>query len=78
VLSDRLRHFTRAGIFERVQFPEIPPPFIETHRWNSDFGQARSSADRQPTTVCIQCFHLDIKPKPCTQVQGQAVLSKEE
>jgi len=25
VLSDRLRHFTRAGIFERKQFPEIPP-----------------------------------------------------
>src|SRR6266404_1989578 len=25
VLADRLRHFTRAGIFERVQFPEIPP-----------------------------------------------------
>ena len=25
VLSDRLRNFTRAGIFERVQFPEIPP-----------------------------------------------------
>jgi DNA-binding HxlR family transcriptional regulator len=25
VLSDRLRTFTRAGIFERVQFPEIPP-----------------------------------------------------
>src|SRR6266478_2281730 len=25
VLSDRLRHFSRAGIFERVQFPEIPP-----------------------------------------------------
>jgi DNA-binding HxlR family transcriptional regulator len=25
VLSDRLKHFTRAGIFERVQFPEIPP-----------------------------------------------------
>src|SRR5258707_6771490 len=25
VLNDRLRHFTRAGIFERVQFPEIPP-----------------------------------------------------
>jgi DNA-binding HxlR family transcriptional regulator len=25
VLSDRLRHFTRARIFERVQFPEIPP-----------------------------------------------------
>jgi DNA-binding HxlR family transcriptional regulator len=25
VLSDRLRHFTRAGIFEREQFPEIPP-----------------------------------------------------
>src|SRR5262245_40271576 len=24
VLSDRLRHFMRAGIFERVQFPEIP------------------------------------------------------
>jgi len=25
VLSDRLRQFTRVGIFERVQFPEIPP-----------------------------------------------------
>lgn len=25
VLSDRLRQFTRAGIFERLQFPEIPP-----------------------------------------------------
>jgi DNA-binding HxlR family transcriptional regulator len=25
VLSDRLRTFTRAGIFERVLFPEIPP-----------------------------------------------------
>jgi DNA-binding HxlR family transcriptional regulator len=25
VLADRLRQFNRAGIFERVQFPEIPP-----------------------------------------------------
>ncbi len=25
VLTDRLRHFTRAGLFERLQFPEIPP-----------------------------------------------------
>ena len=25
VLSDRLRTFSRAGMFERVQFPEIPP-----------------------------------------------------
>jgi DNA-binding HxlR family transcriptional regulator len=25
VLSDRLRHFTRAGLFKRVAFPEIPP-----------------------------------------------------
>jgi DNA-binding HxlR family transcriptional regulator len=25
VLGDRLRHFTRAGLFERVPFPEIPP-----------------------------------------------------
>lgn len=25
VLTDRLRRFTRAGLFERVQFPEIPP-----------------------------------------------------
>lgn len=25
VLSDRLKKFARAGIFERVQFPEIPP-----------------------------------------------------
>ncbi len=30
VLSDRLKHFTRAGIFERVQFPEIPPR-VEYH-----------------------------------------------
>jgi len=25
VLSDRLRRFTKAGIFERVSYPEIPP-----------------------------------------------------
>jgi DNA-binding HxlR family transcriptional regulator len=25
VLSDRLRHFTRAGILERQPYPEIPP-----------------------------------------------------
>ena len=25
VLSDRLKHFQRAGLFERVQYPEIPP-----------------------------------------------------
>ncbi len=25
VLNDRLKHFQRAGIFERVVFPEIPP-----------------------------------------------------
>jgi DNA-binding HxlR family transcriptional regulator len=25
VLTDRLRQFNRAGIFERVQYPEIPP-----------------------------------------------------
>ena len=30
VLGDRLRRFTRAGIFERVQFPEIPPR-VEYH-----------------------------------------------
>jgi DNA-binding HxlR family transcriptional regulator len=30
VLTDRLRTFTRAGIFERVQFPEIPPR-VEYH-----------------------------------------------
>jgi DNA-binding HxlR family transcriptional regulator len=30
VLSDRLRHFTGAGIFERKQFPEIPPR-VEYH-----------------------------------------------
>src|SRR5215471_17169061 len=36
VLADRLRHFTRAGIFERVQFPEIPPR-VEYRL--TDFGQ---------------------------------------
>ena len=36
VLSDRLRAFTRAGIFERVQFPEIPPR-VEYHLTN--FGK---------------------------------------
>lgn len=30
VLTDRLRRFHRAGIFERVQFPEIPPR-VEYH-----------------------------------------------
>jgi len=25
VLSDRLKHFHRAGILERIQYPEIPP-----------------------------------------------------
>jgi len=25
VLNDRLRRFNRAGIFERIQHPEIPP-----------------------------------------------------
>lgn len=30
VLSDRLKHFQRAGIFQRVQFPEIPPR-VEYH-----------------------------------------------
>jgi len=25
VLTDRLRHFTRAGLFERLPYPEIPP-----------------------------------------------------
>ena len=36
VLSDRLRHFTHAGIFERKQFPEIPPR-VEYHL--TDFGK---------------------------------------
>lgn len=36
VLGDRLRHFTRAGIFERVQFPEIPP---RVEYYLSDFGK---------------------------------------
>ena len=36
VLSDRLRNFTRAGIFERKQFPEIPPR-VEYHL--TDFGK---------------------------------------
>src|SRR5271170_7860730 len=30
VLNDRLRTFTRAEVFERVQFPEIPPR-VEYH-----------------------------------------------
>ncbi len=36
VLSDRLKHFQRAGIFERVQFPEIPPRVEYTL---TDFGK---------------------------------------
>ena len=36
VLSDRLKQFSRAGIFERVQFPEIPPR-VEYHM--TDFGK---------------------------------------
>jgi DNA-binding HxlR family transcriptional regulator len=30
VLGDRLRNFTRAGIMQRLQFPEIPPR-VEYH-----------------------------------------------
>jgi DNA-binding HxlR family transcriptional regulator len=30
VLSDRLRHFTAVGLFQRVQYPEIPPR-VEYH-----------------------------------------------
>jgi DNA-binding HxlR family transcriptional regulator len=36
VLNDRLRAFTRVGIFERMQFPEIPPR-VEYHL--TDFGK---------------------------------------
>jgi DNA-binding HxlR family transcriptional regulator len=36
VLSDRLKHLTRAGIFEREQVPEIPPR-VEYRL--SDFGK---------------------------------------
>ncbi|HEV2693520.1 MAG TPA: helix-turn-helix domain-containing protein [Verrucomicrobiae bacterium] len=36
VLSDRLKQFNRAGVFERVQFPEIPPR-VEYHL--TDFGK---------------------------------------
>jgi DNA-binding HxlR family transcriptional regulator len=36
VLSDRLKQFNRAGLFERVQFPEIPPR-VEYHL--TDFGR---------------------------------------
>jgi DNA-binding HxlR family transcriptional regulator len=36
VLGDRLRTFARAGIFARVQFPEIPPR-VEYHL--TDFGK---------------------------------------
>jgi DNA-binding HxlR family transcriptional regulator len=36
VLSDRLKNFTRAGIFERKQFREIPPR-VEYHL--TDFGR---------------------------------------
>jgi DNA-binding HxlR family transcriptional regulator len=36
VLSDRLKQFNRAGLFERVQYPEIPPR-VEYHL--TDFGK---------------------------------------
>jgi DNA-binding HxlR family transcriptional regulator len=36
VLGDRLKNFTRAGILERKQFPEIPPR-VEYHL--TDFGK---------------------------------------
>ncbi len=36
VLSDRLRTFTRAGLFERIEFPEIPPR-VEYHL--TDYGR---------------------------------------
>lgn len=36
ILNERLRRFTDAGLFERVQFPEIPPR-VEYHL--TDFGK---------------------------------------
>ena len=36
VLSDRLKHFQKAGIFERVVFPEVPP---RVEYWLTPFGQ---------------------------------------
>jgi len=32
----------------------------------------RGPTDRQSAPFCVRYFHLTIKPKPCTQVQGQA------
>ena len=58
VLGDRLRQFTRVGIFERIVYPEIPP---RVEYSLSDFGkkflrllkeveklQAQLNAARQP------------------------------
>jgi DNA-binding HxlR family transcriptional regulator len=51
-LLDRLRQFTRAGIFERVQYPEIPASripdqtdFMLTTEQNPDDGGGNSRAN---------------------------------
>ena len=51
--------------------------FVEPHRRNSDFSQTRGPTDRQSAPICVRCFHLTINPKPCTSVQGQAVLLRQ-
>jgi DNA-binding HxlR family transcriptional regulator len=47
VLNDRLRHFMRAGIFERVLYPEIPPR-VEYHltAFGKEFGLVLKGVER--------------------------------
>ena len=60
VLSDRLRHFTRAGLFERLAYPEIPPR-VEYHLtpFGKKFLRLLKEVEKLQTEL-----NDEIKPQP--------------
>ena len=86
VLSDRLRQMTHAGIFERVQFPEIPPR-VEYRL--SDFGkkftrllreaeklQAELNADSVVRAGRLRSSRIVARPSSCLTSAPLAVSSR--
>jgi DNA-binding HxlR family transcriptional regulator len=60
VLSDRLRHFTRAGLFERLPHPEIPPR-VEYHL--TPFGKKFLRLLKEVEKLQAE-LNDEIKPQP--------------
>lgn len=59
------------------RFRQQSSTLVEAHRWDPNVSKARSPPDSHRTTVCIRCFHLITKRKPCIQVQGQWLFRSE-